>query len=195
MRSIIISSCIVLFLSGCGSLYTGNKSSIVAQEAVLSTGMKICAEDKGSSICIVAGKNNERSISLDGKTRSINLVPREKRWHGTLGLLSPGHPGDLWEDDEGVTMANIEEAQIHYKSIEAVEKSLTNPFNKEWGGHEVYSDDGLSIRWKITQMQDRQFIFDLSIYQILINGKKPEKLTGSNNSQIWLGKSGVVGPN
>ncbi|MBC2737705.1 MAG: hypothetical protein HF981_25325 [Desulfobacteraceae bacterium] len=185
MRTIIISSWIALLLNGCVSLDSGSTSSFVAQETVLSQGIKICAEDKGSNICIVAGKNNERTISLDGKTQSINLVAREKRWHGKLGLLSPGHPGDLWKDDDGVTMATIQESQIHYKSIEAVEKSLLNPFKKEWGGHIVYNDEGLLLQWKKTQMSERQSILDLSIFQILINGEKPKKLTGSNNSQIW----------
>lgn len=188
MRIIIITTCFAFLVFGCVSFYGGSASSIIAQEMVLSPGMKICAVDNGSHICIVAGENNKRTISLNGKTQTIYLVPRTERWYGTLGLVSPNHPLNLWEDDKGVSMANIEEAQIHYKSIEAVEKSLTNPFNKRWGGHEVYNDDGLSIHWKITQMQDRQNIFDLSIYQILINGKKPKKLSGSSNSQIWLGE-------
>jgi len=195
MRFINFSIGIVLFLSGCVSFYSGSTPSIVAQETVLSPGMKICAEDKGSHICIVAGKNNERTISLDGKTKSINLIAREKRWHGNLGLVSPGHPSDLWKDDEGVTMANIEEAKIHYKSIEAVEKSLMNPINKEWGGHIVYNDNGLLLQWKKTRMSERKSIFDLLIYQILINGERPKKLTGSNNSQIWAEERDLVRPN
>lgn len=187
-KIIIVFIVFTLIISGCAFLQSEQKYE-VAQETVLIPGMKLCATDKNFRICIVAGLNNKRTIIFDGKERTFDLVPRKTRWYGVLGLVSPQHPYDLFEDAEGITMANIYEAQLHYVSKDAVLKSLRDPY-KNQDAHVAYRDDGLLIRWKKTKMPDRQNIFSLAVYQILINGEKPDSLPGSRNKDICVSYGG-----
>ncbi len=49
-------------------------------EVVMSPGMRITAVTPAGTITITAGKGLKRSYTWEGATRSVEMLPREKRW-------------------------------------------------------------------------------------------------------------------
>jgi hypothetical protein len=160
------------------------KTPEVPREIVFSDGMKICAKTPLDSICISAVGGNTRSIMWDGEVHSITLIPRKKRWHGLLGLVSPKQPGNLWKSKDGVIRAIVEEAQINYTNVEMAVDGLDFP-SVENDYNFVYNDSGLLLIWHKSILPNQK-VLDLMIYQILINGEKPQYLPGSRNNDIYI---------
>ena len=182
MKRFIILYSFMIIIFGCANLNIKDNEVL---ENVMSPGMSICAIDKCSYVCISAQNSNVREITFDGVTRKIKLVPREYRWHGRLGLVPPKRPLDFWIEHDSVTMALIEECQIHYKSIDDVLKSFNDPY-RNIDHFEAYNNEGLLLYWKFTELPKKQNVFSLSIFQMLVNKKKPEVLPGSRNEDICV---------
>ncbi|MGA9535415.1 MAG: hypothetical protein WBR24_05860 [Desulfobacterales bacterium] len=182
-RKIIFIILLVIF-TGCVSI-SRTKNQTIAKEAVLKAGMTLCATSGDEKMCIFAEDDFKRIISWDGVSRSITLVPRNKRWHGLLGLVSPDPPDNNLPYHEGITRAIVQEAQIELPNIEPFYKSVNSPFEQ---AKTVYRDDGLGVKWYESVMPDLSSggVLDLMVFQILINGKKPEHLIGSRDDKITL---------
>jgi hypothetical protein len=121
-RKIIFIILLVIF-TGCVSI-SRTKNQTIAKEAVLKAGMTLCATSGDEKMCIFAEDDFKRIISWDGVSRSITLVPRNKRWHGLLGLVSPDPPDNNLPYHEGITRAIVQEAQIELPNIEPFYKSV-----------------------------------------------------------------------
>ncbi len=176
--------CLLYITVGCSSL-TNNVRCEIPQEAVFVDGMKVCASTEMDSICIEAGPCNERTITWDGKTRSITLVPRTERWHGKLGLVAPKQPNNFWKDKDGITAVEIQEAEINLKkSVEDAVKGWEYPDDHTL--NVIYNDNGLLFQWRKTVFPDGMKLLDLMIFQVHINGAKPKSLPGSQNDKITV---------
>jgi hypothetical protein len=145
-------------------------------EVVMTPGMKITATTTAGKITINAGKGLKRSYTWEGATRSVEMEPREERWYGSLGLYFPG-PGEHWKNHKGITRGVVEEGQQHFKTTDEALKWLGE---RKWMPY-VYRDDGLVVGWNKTPAR-RQL--NVEVWQILINGKKPTKLRGSQDDKI-----------
>ncbi len=119
-----------------------------------------------------------RKYTWEGASRSIRLTPRETRWQGSLGAYSPGE-GEGWENHKGITRAVLNEGQLNYASESEALKWLHLGMNHLM----VYRDDGLAVMW--SKDLDRHQL-NVDVWQILINGKKPTQLSGSQNDKITL---------
>jgi hypothetical protein len=104
------------------------------------------------------------------------MWPRAERWYGSLGLYYPG-PGDHWKEHNGITRGVVEEGQQHFKTVE---ESLKWVRSRTWQPY-VYRDDGLMIGWSKT-LPRRQL--NVEVWQLYVDGKKPQRLPGSNNKKI-----------
>lgn len=187
MKKIIFFIIILFVFEACFSNpYIKNQD--VVKETVLKPGMTLCATSSDEKICISAVDDYKRIISWDGVSRSITLVPRKKRWHGLLGLVSPDPPENNWPYHKGITRALIQEAQIDIPNIESFYRSVNSPFEQ---ANTVYRDDGLGVKWYKSVMPDMSpgGVLDLIIFQILIDGKKPVKLNGSMDNMITFKES------
>ncbi len=158
------------------------EDNILPKEIVLTKGMKICAETENDSICISAIDENKRSIFWGREHIIITLVPRQQRWHGKLGLISPRQPNNLWKSPNGVIRLLVQEAEIKFDSTGHALKGINFP-GKEDGYNVTYNDNGLLIIWHSTQSEEEKTL-DLMLFQMIINGKKPSTLPGSNNDKI-----------
>jgi hypothetical protein len=100
-------------------------------------------------------------------------------------LVSPDPPDNNLPYHEGITRAIVQEAQIELPNIEPFYKSVNSPFEQ---AKTVYRDDGLGVKWYESVMPDLSSggVLDLMVFQILINGKKPEHLIGSRDDKITL---------
>ena len=157
----------------------GNINQI--HESVMNEGMTICAHFE-EKVCIEAENRLVRNIMWDGITRSVTLIPRKERWYGKLGLYFPGS-GNHWGYHKGITRGIIQEAQLHFTSEEELFLFLDKYVDRKY---DLYRDDGLMISWRKVVRPDMGpgGYIDLFILQLLVNGKKPERLYGSQNNKI-----------
>lgn len=147
-------------------------------ERVMSPGMTIAATTRSGTITITALDDLTRSYSWEGATRSVEMARRTKRWYGSLGLYYPG-PGNHWKEHKGITRGVVEEGQQHFK---ATEEALEWIRSQTWQPY-VYRDDGLMIGWSKTLPRQQ---LNVEVWQIYIDGKKPQRLPGSKNKMITV---------
>ncbi len=148
-------------------------------EVVMSSGMRITATTTVGRIAITAVDALTRAYTWDGATRAVEMEPRAAttgRWHGSLGLLNPG-AGEHWRDHHGITRSVTEEGQQHFKTVEEAMNWIKQ---RGWMPF-VYRDDGLMVGW--SKNLDRMQL-SVEVWQILIDGKKPTRLTGSQSDKI-----------
>ena len=148
----------------------------VRNEMVMSAGMTISAQTSSGKMVIAAVDEFTRDYTWEGATRSAELEPRAERWYGSLGAYYPG-PGDHWKIHNGITRGVLEEGQQHFKTTAEAMKWIKS---QGWIPH-AYRNDGLFVGWGKT-LPRRQL--NVEVFQIYINGKKPARLSGSNNKAI-----------
>ena len=180
--SLILLTVCLIMLSNEGCYF--ESSAIPGEtEIVLKKGDKIKAENNFGTITIEAGEGLRRFYSWEGATRSVVMIPRSKRWNGSLGLYFPGD-GNHWQEHERVTRGVLEEGQQHFETLELALNWL-NKFTDI-----VYRDDGLAVRYSKSikpQPGPGSTIF-VSVWQIYVGGKKPDKIPGSSNKSIIVEK-------
>ncbi len=155
---------------------TGKEPVPPKNEVVMSPGMRITATTPVGVITVTAVDALTRSYTWEGATRSVEMGPRHERWYGSLGLYYPG-PGFHWKEHKGIARAVVEEGQQHFKTAEEAMKWIKS---RDWIPF-VYRDDGLMVGWGKTLPRKQ---LNVEVWQILIDGKKPERLTGSQNDKI-----------
>lgn len=143
--------------------------------------MSIHAKNGSSDIRITAD-GLKREIIWNGEIIKVMMKARTKRWKGKLGLISDEI---LDISNDHIVITNVQEAQLHFLSIEKFNKWRNNYFNSERG---VYRDDGLFLSWFFSKNDQKQIALDISVWQIMINGEKPTKLPGSDNQNIHFSK-------
>jgi hypothetical protein len=147
----------------------------VGCEVVMRPGMKITATTTLGTITIVAVDELTRSYTWDGATRSIELSPRTAKYHGSLGLFHVAQ-GEHWRDHHGITRCFTEEGQQHFDTVDEAMKWTKGRGVKTF----VYRDDGLMVGWG--KFPGKKL--SVEVWQILIDGKKPERLPGSQDDKI-----------
>jgi hypothetical protein len=183
----------IIVLISCASCVSNSeiKNNANTKETVLKAGMTLCAKNGDEQICIFAEDDSKRIVYWDGLSNSITLVPRKERWHGKLGLISPKPPKNHWINENGVTRALIQEAQIEVKNVENISRGLNFP-GRDNGYNVVYNDDGLLIIWNKSVLPDHN-VLDLMLFQIISNGEKPKSLPGSQNDKIVVKRRAGTG--
>jgi len=164
------------------SQVTGSKPK---NEIVMSPGMEITVRAPTGTMTITARDGLVRAYTWEGATRSVEMIARETRWYGSLGLYYDG-PGDHWKAHNGITRGVLDEGQQHFKTTaEAIQWIHTRddlPL--------VYRDDGLAVGWNKELPRNQ---LNVEVWQIYINGSKPHKLPGSENGNIVVtfGQAGI----
>lgn len=157
---------------------TNMKSVPPKNEIVMPPGMTITAVTSAGAMKITAVDHLTRSYTWEGATRSVEMIPRGKRWYGSMGLYFPG-PGDHWDVHNGITRGVLEEGQQHFKSQK---EALDWIRARNWIPC-VYRDDGLFVGWGKT-LPRRQL--NVEVWQFFVDGKKPTRLPGSHNDKITV---------
>jgi hypothetical protein len=160
-------------------------------ETVMVEGMSISFTNSHGSMTVTAGKGFERRYTWAGDTRTVTMYPRKKRWLGSLGMYNPGafETGKLepWVYHDGIKRFVVEEGQRHFTNTSEVSKWLAS--RSKFYDY-VYNDQGLVVGLAF----DRQppspdgppGTLHVDVWQIYINGKKPQKLDGSKNACITV---------
>lgn len=156
-----------------------NEPSIPRKNEIVMPALStIEAETPNGLIIIKSGKGLKRSYTWNGETRYVNMIPREERWYGSLGLYYPGSGFHWSATKDGIKRGVLEEGQQHFKTIDEALKWIQKQLY--WGA--VYRDDGLLVQFNKTGAP--AYTLSVSVWQIFINGKKPKHLDGSTNNAI-----------
>ena len=142
----------------------------------MTPGMTIRVTNTTGTLQITAADELTRAYTWEGATRSVEMIPRETRWQGSLGLYYPG-PGDHWKEHHGITRGVLEEGQQHFKTLKEAQAWLRSRSALP----SVYTDSGLVVGWDKT-LPRRQL--NVEVWQLFIGGKKPQHLPGSQNARI-----------
>jgi hypothetical protein len=145
-------------------------------EIVMPPGTSITATTGTGTMTVKAGQGLERSYTWEGATRSVRMDRRTRRWYGSYGAYFPG-PGEHWQDHNGITRGVLEEGQQHFDTVDEA---------MQWLGSRnymprVWTDDGLVVGWMKVPLR-KQLTVD--VWQIYVNGRKPERMPGSQNDKI-----------
>ena len=109
---------------------------------------------------------------------TVELEPRNQRWHGSLGAYSPGS-GFHWHECEGVARAVVEEGQQHFATVDEAVAWLKK--KSEWMPY-VYRHDGLAVGWRTVIPYRKQLNVD--VWQILVGDQKPTRLPGADDAAV-----------
>ena len=152
-------------------------------ELVMTPGMSITATTKTGTITVTAGHGLKRTYTWEGASRSATLWPRSERWYGSLGAYYPA-PFQPWHEHRGITRGVLEEGQQHFDSEHEALVWIRRR-SGDWPTiyPTVYRDDGLAVSYG--KVLERRQI-DVCVWQILIRGRKPHRLPGSQNNSIHV---------
>lgn len=163
-------------------------------EAVMVEGMRIAFTNSHGTMTVSAGKGLERRYTWAGDTRTLVMWPRKERWHGSLGMYNPGSwiEGELeqWREHDGIGRCVSEEGQRHFTNdAEAVEWIRTTGKHLDY----VYNDTGLVVSMSkeipspaMKKKYGAPGTLLVDVWQVYINGKKPQKLEGAKNESITV---------
>ncbi len=169
-------------LTSCGRVHTGmnDDDGVIPMETeiVMEPGTRITATTPNGTIVITAGKGLERSYTWENDTRSVKMMARKERWLGSRGLYFPGS-GEHWRDHNGITRGVLEEGQQHFMTDADALRWIAD---QKWQPY-VWRDDGLMVGWSKSHERNQ---LNVSVWQIIVAGKKPDKLNGSNNDKISI---------
>lgn len=149
-------------------------------DAVMTEGMTISTATSHGFLEIKAGKGCEREYTWNGQKYKAELIPRTERWCGHLGLYGPA----LRPPFPDVVHMIAQEHQTNYKSDADFLKYREK--GEDPDVFEIYNDEGLFLRFIKRVSPSGQIALDVLVSQILINAKKPSKLSGSNSSGLLV---------
>lgn len=163
-------------------------------EAVMVEGMWISFTNANGAMTITAGKGFERSYTWEGDTRSLEMWPRSKRWYGSMGMYNPGSyiPGELeqWEPHDGIKRCVAAEGQRHFTDLTTALEWINTPYHRKRMDY-IYNDSGLVVGMEkqpetLKERLSKDFPGTLSVdvWQIYIDGKKPDRMDGAKNDAI-----------
>jgi len=152
-------------------------------EIVMCKGMSIEVTNKNGKLNIEAIDKFKRIYSWDSKSVTLKLGSRwNQRWDGSLGIYCPsGVPG---------IHCAVEEGQQHFCSKQELMEWIYNyPFYTDTSLTFIYTNNGLGIGWVIRQKPNdpklpNMMVLLVNVWQLYINGKKPDSLPGATDSLV-----------
>ena len=163
-------------------------------ELVMAKGMEIIAETPEGKIRIKAKSKMTREYIWQGGKRTVKMSPQAQSFNG--GIYNPSWYGNPVSDVISVaTMAfgitppppKPSDGIIHGISVEqplnfaSCEEALMWIFEEPGAVPYIWRNDGLCV-WYNHQPN----VITVEVYQIYINGKKPENFPGGKNNLIKI---------
>jgi hypothetical protein len=166
-------------------------------EAVMVEGMSISFTNAHGSMTVTAGTEFERRYIWAADTRTVIMWPRKKRWYGSLGMYNSGAfiTGKLepWKEHDGIKRYVVEEGQRHFTNVTDAVKWIRQGSGKPDNLDYIFNDTGLVVGMdkqprSLEERKKTDFpgTLEVDVWQIYINGKKPQKLEGSSNASITV---------
>jgi hypothetical protein len=149
-------------------------------EIVMCPGSTLRASQADETITITATALTERRYEINGMALNLDLVHRNERWNGSLGLYAPS-------GDKNVHAVTEEGFQYFYSQREFFQW-LSGHNNRL---HYIYTSNGLVLGWNF---QDRpkgvntgpEKALSVELWQIFIGDKRPTTLPGASDRKALL---------
>jgi len=181
--SCLLAVMVGFLLAGCRENKYFNSEIQGFTELVLAPGMTITATNRNGRIEIEAGQGTVRKYTWEGATREVKLMVRYSRYHGSLGIYSPGDVA--FAEHHGITRAVVEEGQMKFDSEEQALAWLNEPYQIDILDR-VYNNDGLVVGWGRSPKRKQ---LNVDVWQIYIGGKKPMHLSGADDLAVSISSS------
>lgn len=156
----------------------GNSRQPIITESVITEGMKITVFTSNETITIEGKKGFNRIFYGDNWVKDSILVPRMTRWDGSLGLYDPGKSNSLGNRlvvDEGKQFFASESEALRYIQVLSA-----------YYGKIAYTNNGLVVGYKATNIPNEKPSRSLVIWQFYINNAKPTSIRGANDESIKI---------
>lgn len=147
-------------------------------EPALAPETVVTATTLSGKISVRAGKGLQRWLTWNGTTRHLEMVPRTKKWFGSLGLTGQGTWPHVGEGTVAMSY-DVEEGLQHFKTpkhaskwIYAQTKIMTY----------VWRNDGLMVGWQVDTREGVRI--SVCLWQVLISGKMPKALPDAQDESI-----------
>ena len=167
MRNLLLLPIFAL-LTSCAAFRPGMRPTT---EYVLTDGMTISATTKNGVVSIAGKKGTKRVFSGDGWSKTRCLIPRDVRWYGSLGLYDPAGSFSPY----GRLL--VDEGRLFFESkSDALQYLRANYFKP------VFNNHGLAVGYRIATYPGKEATRSVEVWQIYINGKRPDSLRGANDA-------------
>lgn len=134
----------------------------IPNENVLSNGELLSVKSNWGDIEIAYISEYKRKYTWDGHSVVVDLIPRNKRWYGSLGLYHP----QVRPPHKGVIHMVVEEGQQHFENID---DALT--WLEMFGEKPIFNDNGLVINTSLRGNESNKKFVSISLWQIYVGGK------------------------
>ena len=142
----------------------------------MSPRMRITAKTSVGTIAITAVDQQTRSYTWDGADLFGRAVARESEVLRRRRLYYKG-TGEHWRGHHGITHCLTKESNKLFITLEDAMAWIKEPERASF----VYRGDGLMVGWGKTADPKR---LTVEVWQILIDGKKPTQLPGSQDDKV-----------
>ncbi len=137
--------------------------------------MRITAKTPVGTIAITAVDERTRSYTWDGGKFAVERLPAAERFFGEDGLFYKCSQN--WRKNRGITGCLTKEANKLFITVEDAMAWIKEPDRASF----VYCGDGLMVGWS---KAGGPMPLTVEVWQILIDGKKPTQLAGSEDDNI-----------
>jgi len=143
---------------------------------------------------ITSGHGLLRTYTWDGVSRSLELIPPdpgpygERSFHTRVFRHGERVPWHDWEDHSGITRGEAWESRKDFSTLAEADAWLAKQQNETMPY--VWTNDGLVVGWS-TDVDWRSLTVE--IYQILIQGERPSRLAGSDDSKVVVRQAPQTG--
>jgi len=158
----------------------------VIAKPVLAEGTKITITSELGSIIISAGKNNERTFSLDDDEKRSFLLKKDNSLMADVGVYSPVR-GKSAKLHDRLVRVGLEESLLSYHTLnEPIDFLWKQKFEKPgYDVETIYTDSGLVVQLSKYIKRDKpEPPLHINIWQVYVMGEKPVKMPGSQNEKI-----------
>lgn len=164
-------------ISGCATSAEYSWKRLPETETVMVPGMTISVTDKygHGTLQIKAPEDMVREFSWNGATWKVQMAARTKWWYGEHGIYNPDEDVN---ESHGVSRLLAGEGQYHFSSMDEALKWLQGSYRQKVS---VWRNDGLVAAFYVTPSRKQ---FNVELWQIYIDGKKPTSLPGATDDAI-----------
>jgi hypothetical protein len=145
--------------------------------------MHITVQTPKGSLGITSGHGLLRTYDWDGVTRSLELYPPDNGDHSFHSRRYSAQrariPAYDWVNHKGITRGEAWESRTNFRSMHEANSWLEGQRDEALPC--VWTHDGLVVGWS-TNCDWKSLT--ILVHQVLINGKKPTSLNGSDDSKF-----------
>ena len=177
-----------LLSSSAGAQNAGTTAQCKAafrDDEVLEEGLSLEIANAGGFLLIEARKGAERCYQVEGFRGCLSLATTPPDQAGDSFLSGTYPPGGF----KSVNTLEAQEGSIYFESIKDAIQWIDSESNRAFNF--IYDDRGLAVGWYEPAAPGPGRMFKVRVWQVYIDGEKPEMLPGSGQEKMKIAKRAV----